>query len=49
MSPNNDILLNRVLRPKLLNRTFASYSFTNLDFLNPRLAHFDCIINLQFF
>ena len=49
MSPNSGILLNYVLRPKLLNSPFASCSFTNLDFLSPELAHFDGIINLPFF
>ena len=32
---SNGILLNGVLMPKLLNKPFASYSFTNLDFLIP--------------
>ena len=49
MSPNNGILPNHVLRPKLFNNPFASCSFTNLDFLIPQSAHFDCIINLPFF
>ena len=40
MSPNNGILPNRVLRPKLFNNPFASCSFTNLDFLIPQSAHF---------
>ena len=31
MSPNNGILLNGVLRLKLLNNPFASCSFINLD------------------
>ena len=43
------MILNGVLIPKLLNKPFASYSFTNLDFLIPQSAHFDCIINLPFF
>ena len=44
---NSGILLNDVLIPKLLNKPFASRSFTNLDFLH--FVHFDCIINLPFF
>ena len=32
---NSRILLNGVLIPKLLNKPFASCSFTSLDFLNP--------------
>ena len=43
---NNGILLNSVSIPKLLNNPFASCSFTNIEFLNLHLAHFDCIINL---
>ena len=49
MSPNNGILFNGVLRPKLCNNPFTSCSLTNLDFLIPHTAHFDCIINLLFF
>ena len=49
MSPNNGILLNGVLRPKLLNIPFASCSFINLDFILPHTAHFDNSINLPFF
>ena len=41
MSPNNEILLNGVLRPKLLNNPFTSCSFINLDFLLPHTTHFD--------
>ena len=41
MSPNNGILLNCVLRPKLLNIPFASCCFINLDFLLPHTARFD--------
>ena len=41
MSPNNGILLNGVLRPKLLNNIFASCSFINLHFLLLHTAHFD--------
>ena len=43
------MVLNGVLIPKLLNKPFASYSFTNLDFLILQAEHFDCIINLPFF
>ena len=32
---NNGILLKGALIPKLLNKTFASFSYTNLDFLIP--------------
>ena len=49
ISPNNDILLNRVLRPKLIHSPFASCTFPNVDFLNPHSAHFDCKVNLLFF
>ena len=48
MSPNNETLLNAVLRPKLLNNTFASCLFMNLDFLLPHTAHFDDNIGLPF-
>ena len=47
-SPNNGILLNGVLIPKLLNNPSASCSFINLDFLLPQIAHFDDSINLPF-
>ena len=40
MSPNNGILVNSVLRPKLLNIPFASCSFINPDFLLPHIAYF---------
>ena len=43
------MVLNGVLIPKLLNKPFASYSFTNLDFLVPQAEHFDYITNLLFF
>ena len=33
--------LNGVLRPKLLNEPFASSFLINIDFLLPRIAHFD--------
>ena len=49
MPPSNRILFSGVLIPKLLNKPFASCSFTNLDFLIPHTAHFDYIINLLFF
>ena len=45
----NGILLKGVLIPKLLNKPFASCSFTNLDFLIPQTEHFGCITNLLFF
>ena len=41
MSLNNGILLNGVLRPKLLNIYFASCSFLTFDFSLPHTAHFD--------
>ena len=41
MSPNNGILLNWVLRPKLRNIPFTSCSFINLDFLLPHTTHCD--------
>ena len=41
MSPNNGILLNGVLRPRILDNPFVSCSFINLDFLLPHTAHFD--------
>ena len=41
ISPNNGILFNGFLRPKLLNITLASYFLLNLDFLLPHRAHFD--------
>ena len=48
MSPNNRILLNGVLSPKLLNNPIASCSFINLHFLLPYISHFDDDINLPF-
>ena len=48
MSPNNGILFNSVLRPKLLNNSFASCFFINFDFLLLHKAHFDNNIVLQF-
>ena len=41
MSPNNGILFNGVLRPKLLNIPFTPCFFFNLDFLLPHTAHVD--------
>ena len=41
MSPNNGILFNGVLRPKLLINPFASCSFTNFYFLLPHTEYFD--------
>ena len=49
MSPNNGILFNGVLIPKLLNNPFASCSFMNLEFLLPHTAHFDNNKDLPFF
>ena len=46
MSPNNGILFNSVLRPKLLNNPFACCSLINFDFLLPHIAHVDKIIAL---
>ena len=48
MSPNNGILLNGVLRPRL-NNPIASCSFINLYFLLPHTAHSDNNIGLPFF
>ena len=48
MSPNNGILFNGVLRPRLLNNPFASSYFVNLDFLLLHKSHFDDNIVLQF-
>ena len=44
MSLNNGILLNSILRPKLLNNPFASFSLINLH-----AAHFDDNIVQPFF
>ena len=38
MSLNNGILLNAVLRPKLLNIAFVSCSFIHFEFLLPHTA-----------
>ena len=48
MSPNNVILLNGVLIPKLLNNPFASCSSINHDFLILHTAHFENNIDLPF-
>ena len=48
MSPNNGILFNGVLGPKLLINPFASCSFINIDFLLPHTAYFDDNIVLPF-
>ena len=44
ISPNNGILFNGVLRPKLLNIPLASWFLTNLDFLLPQITHFGNIV-----
>ena len=49
MSPNNGILLNGDLRPRLLDNPFVSCSLINLDFLLPHAAHFDGNTILPFF
>ena len=41
MLPNNGVFLNGVLRHKLLNYPFASWSFISLDFLLLHTAHYD--------
>ena len=46
MSPNNGILLNGDLRPRLLNIPIVSCCFINVDFFLPHIAHFDYNINL---
>ena len=46
MPLNNGILLNGVLRPKLLNNPFVSCSFINFDFLLTHIAHFNTKINV---
>ena len=43
------MLFNSVLRPKLLINPFASCFLINLDFLVPRIAHFDDSTALPFF
>ena len=46
MSPNNGMLFNGVLRPKLFNIPLAFCFLKNFDFLPPHIAHFDNIIVL---
>ena len=41
ISPNNRILLNGVLAPKLRSIPLASCFLINFDFLLPHIAHFD--------
>ena len=41
MSPNNGILFDGVLRPKLLNNPFVSCYFINFDFLLKHTRHFN--------
>ena len=48
MSPNNLILFNGGLRPKLLSVPLASYLLINFDFLLFHTAHFDNNIDLTF-
>ena len=49
MSPNSGILLNGVLRHRLLNKSLDSCSFKNRDFLLPHAANFYSNIVLPFF
>lgn len=46
MSPNDGILLNSVLRLKLLIIYFAACSLISLEFLLPHVTHFDNNIGL---
>ena len=46
MSPNNEILFNGVLIPKLLNNPFACFSLIDFYFLLSHIAHVDKIIVL---
>ena len=46
MAPNNAILFNGVLIPKLLSNPFSCCSLINFDFLLPDIAHSDKIIVL---
>ena len=46
ISPNNGILFNGVLIPKLLNNPFACCSLINFDFLLPHIASCDKTIVL---
>ena len=48
MSPNNWILFDCALSPKLLYNPFSFCSFTNLGFLLSHTAHFDDNIVLPF-
>ena len=48
MSPNNGILLNGILRPKIFNIPLGSCSFINLDFLLLHTADSDNNIVVQF-
>ena len=48
MSPDNGMLFNGVLRPKLHNNPFAACSFINLDFVLLHTAHFNDDIVLSF-
>ena len=41
ISPDNGILLDDVLKPKLLNIPLTSCFLINLDFLLPHIAHSD--------
>ena len=49
MSPNNGILLNGLLRPKLLSIPYSSCSFINLDFLLPHTSLKQTPLNLGSF
>ena len=49
MSPNNEILFNDVLIPKLLNNLFPCCSLIHLDFLLPHIIDFDDNIGLTIF
>ena len=40
VSPNNGILFNSILRPKLLKHRFITCSFINPDLLLPHTAYF---------
>ena len=48
MLPNNRMLFNGVLSPKLLNNPFPFCSFANLDFSLPHIVHFDDNIVVAF-
>ena len=49
MSPDNGILLNGVLRPKMQNNPFVSCSLINPDSLLSHTAGFDDEIHVPFF